>query len=69
VIGRSTGLAEENWRALTALQTERPQLTILTYDQLHDRARANIERFLGPLSLRTQGLKLYFFRDQLQPHN
>jgi hypothetical protein len=63
LIGRSAGLTEENWRALTALQTERPKLSILTYDQLLDRARANIERLLGPLSLRTQGLKLYFYRE------
>jgi hypothetical protein len=47
VISRSAGLAEENWRALTALQTERPQLTILAYDQLHDRHERTSSGFLG----------------------
>jgi len=61
IIGRSGGLTEGNWRALSALQSERPRLMILTYDQLLDRARANFERLFGPLSIRSTNLKLYFF--------
>jgi hypothetical protein len=62
VIGRSTSLTDQNRRTLTTLQNEQPKLRILTYDDLLAGARANLERILGPLSLKGENAKLYFFR-------
>jgi Domain of unknown function (DUF4263) len=62
VIGRSASLTEDNRRTLAVLQSQRPRLTIMTYDDLLDRARANLERHFGPLSIRAQNLDIYFYR-------
>lgn len=62
VIGRSASLNEENRRKLAVMQGQRPHLSIITYDDLIERARSNLERLLGPLSIRTQNLELYFYR-------
>jgi hypothetical protein len=40
-----------------------PKLTILTYDDLVERARANLERHFGPLSMKTQNLDIYYYRE------
>jgi hypothetical protein len=61
VIGRAASLTEENRRSLVGMQSEQPRLTILTYDDLVSRARAELERLLGPLSAKSYGGKLYFF--------
>jgi len=63
VIGRSASLTEEHRRTLSVMQGQRPRLSITTYDDIIDRARANLERHFGPLSLRAQNLKIYFYRD------
>jgi hypothetical protein len=63
VIGRNAGLSEENRRKLVVMQGQTPKLQILTYDEIILRARANLERLFGPLSMRAQGLKLYFYRE------
>jgi hypothetical protein len=63
VIGRSASLTEDNRGRLAVMQSQRPRLSILTYDDLIDRARANLERHFGPLSLRAQNLEVYFYRD------
>jgi hypothetical protein len=63
VIGRTASLSEDNRRKLVVIQGQSPKLQILTYDDVILRARANLERLFGPLSLRTQGLKLYFYRE------
>jgi hypothetical protein len=64
VIGRSGSLTEENRRILPAMQSEQPRLTILTYDDLVQRARAQLERLLGPLSMKGKGpnANIYLFR-------
>lgn len=62
VIGRSNSLTAENRRKLTTLQNEQPKLRIITYDDLIASARANLERFLGPLGLIGQNVKLYRFK-------
>jgi hypothetical protein len=67
VIGRSASLTEDNRRMLAVMEGQRPRLSIMTYDDLIDRARANLERHFGPLSLKTQNLDLYFYRDGSKP--
>jgi ribosomal protein S15P/S13E len=62
VIGRSASLTEKNRRTLSVLQSQRQKLTIMTYEDLLDRARANLERHFGPLSIRAQNLDIYFYR-------
>jgi hypothetical protein len=63
VVGRSATLTDDNRKKLAVMQGQRPKLLILTYDDLLDRARANLERHFGPLSLRGQNLDVYFYRD------
>jgi hypothetical protein len=63
VIGRSSSLSEANRRTLTGMMAQTPKLTILTYDDLVERARANLERHFGPLSMRTQNLDIYYYRE------
>lgn len=62
VIGRSASLTEENRHKLATLQAQHNKLRILTYDDLLMAARANLERILGPLTLRTQNAELFFFK-------
>ena len=62
VIGRSATLTEGNRRKLAVMQGRHPGLSIITYDELIDRARGNFERHLGPLSLRAKNLKIYYYR-------
>jgi hypothetical protein len=62
-MGRSATLTDEDRGKLTVMQGQRPKLSILTYDDVLDRARANLERHFGPLSLRAQNLDVYFYRD------
>jgi hypothetical protein len=62
VIGRSATLTERNRRKLAVMQGRHSGLSIMTYDELIDRARANFERHFGPLSLRAQNLKIYYYR-------
>ena len=40
------------------------RLSILTYDDVIERARSSFERLFGPLSFKTQNLQLYFYRDR-----
>jgi hypothetical protein len=62
VIGRSQSLTEANRRTLSVMQSQQPKLTILTYDDLINRARANFERHFGPLSIKGQNLDIYYYR-------
>jgi len=62
VIGRSSTLTEDNRRKLVTLQNLHGKLRILTYDDVLARARASLERILGPLSIRGQNTQLYFFK-------
>jgi hypothetical protein len=66
VIGRSASLTEENRRKLATLQAQQNKLRILTYDDVIAAVRANLERFLGPLSLKGENAELYFFKEP--PH-
>ena len=61
VIGRSASLTEENRHKLATLQAQQNKLRILTYDDLLAAARSNLERILGPLTLRTQNVELFYF--------
>jgi hypothetical protein len=63
VIGRSASLTEDNRAKLTVIQGQRARLLILTYDDLINRARANLEQHLGPLSIRAQNLAMYYYRE------
>lgn len=51
VIGRSSGLTEENRRKLVTLQTQIPRLRILTYDELIQTSKAMAENLFGPLDI------------------
>jgi hypothetical protein len=62
VIGRSASVTDANRRALAGLQADRPRLSVLTYDDLLDRARSNLEKLFGPLSIKARNLNLYFYR-------
>jgi hypothetical protein len=62
VIGRTKSLTEENRRKLSTLQNDQPKLRILTYDDLLEQAKNNLEHILGPLSLTGENVKLYFFK-------
>jgi hypothetical protein len=63
VIGRSASLAEENKRKMGGMQTRQPRMSIITYDELISRSRAQVESLLGPLSISTQNLNVYFYRE------
>jgi Domain of unknown function (DUF4263) len=67
VIGRSASLTEENRRKLVSLQALQNKLQILTYDDLIARARANLERILGPLDFKGQNVELYFYKEPPPP--
>jgi hypothetical protein len=62
VIGRSSGLTDENRRAIVSIQNAQPKLRILTYDDVLAAARINLERILGPLSIVGQNTQLYYFK-------
>jgi len=62
IIGRSDSLTDDDRRKLTTLQNQFSKLRILTYDDVLAAARANLESILGPLSLKTDNLRLYFFK-------
>jgi predicted nucleic acid-binding OB-fold protein len=66
VIGRSSSLTEENRRKLATLQAQQNKMRILTYDDVIAAARANLERLLGPLTLKGENAELYFFKEPLQ---
>jgi hypothetical protein len=40
--------------------SDHPHLTILTYDDVIERAKANLERLVGALSLRGPNARLYY---------
>jgi hypothetical protein len=44
------------------MQGQQPRLSILTYDDLISRARAQVEDQLGPLSIACENLNVYFYR-------
>jgi hypothetical protein len=62
VIGRSASLKPEHREKLVTIQAQYGKLRIMTYDDLLAGARANLERLLGPLTLKTQNADVYFFR-------
>jgi len=61
VIGRSSGLTDENRRKLETMASTIPKLRVLTYDDVLAAARANIERLLGPLGIESN-MQLHYFR-------
>jgi len=63
VIGRAASLTADNRQKLAVMQGQRPHLSILTYDDLIERARIHLERHFGPLSIRAQNLGIYFYRE------
>jgi len=60
VIGRSASLTERDRRTLSQLMSDQSHLTILTYDDMIERAKANLERLVGSLSLQVQNARLYY---------
>jgi hypothetical protein len=60
VMGRSASITPENRRSLVQIQSDRQHLTVLTYDDLVERARANLGRLFGSLSLKVSGARVYF---------
>jgi hypothetical protein len=62
VIGRSASLTPQDREKLVTIQAQYGKLRILTYDDLLVAARANLERLLGPLTLKTENAEVYFFK-------
>jgi hypothetical protein len=62
VIGRSNALTPENRRKLQAMQNELPKLSILTYDDVYENAKAVIENLLGPVWEVESNTQIYYFR-------
>ena len=67
VIGRSTGLSEENRKKLTTLQERQPRLRILTYDDVLANARLTLERILGPMGFVGRNVEMYYYTPKTQP--
>jgi hypothetical protein len=61
VIGRAPSLTDDNRKTLAVMQGQQPRLTILTYDDVIARARVQLERLFGPLSIRTKNLDMFYF--------
>lgn len=62
VIGRSQTLSAENRRKLVAMENEHPKLKIMTYDDVHENARAVIENLLGPIWDAVGNTQIYYLR-------
>jgi hypothetical protein len=60
VIGRSSGLTDDNRRKIATIHERQARLRIMTYDDVIVNARAVFERILGPLSLVVTGAQVYF---------
>jgi Shedu protein SduA, C-terminal len=60
VIGRASGLTDDNRRKIATMQERQPRLRIMTYDDVIANARAVFEKILGPLSLVITGAQLYY---------
>src|SRR5581483_1644961 len=60
VIGRSRSLTEDNRRNPTAIETDRPKLRIMTYDDLLATAKATYENILGPVWDAGPSAEVYF---------
>lgn len=59
VIGRSAELSDENRRKLATMQSQVPNLKILTYDDLIDRAKAVADNLFGPNGMATSSGDVY----------
>jgi hypothetical protein len=60
VIGRSSGLTEENRRKLATLQGQIPKLRILTYDELIQTSKAMAENLFGPLDITGDNVEILY---------
>ena len=49
VIGRSKSLTEHTRRKLLTMMNESPRLSVLTYDDVYENAKAAVENLLGPI--------------------
>ena len=60
VIGRDSSLSLENRRTLVTQANQRPDLRVLTYDQVYANARAIIENLFGPIWEGLDGTLIYY---------
>ena len=60
VIGRSRGLTKQDRRKLRTIENESPNLRIMTYDDVHDDAKAVIENLLGPIWETSGGTRIFY---------
>jgi len=60
VIGRSRDLTQDNRRKLVAAENDRPKVKVMTYDDVHDNAKAVAENLLGPLWQVTGATEIYY---------
>jgi hypothetical protein len=49
VIGRSKSLSEHTRRKLLTMMNESPRVSVLTYDDVYENAKAAVENLLGPI--------------------
>ncbi len=61
IIGRSRLLRPEDRRKLTTFHNESPTVTILTYDDVYESAKAVIENLLGPLWIVPAGSTVVYY--------
>jgi hypothetical protein len=62
VIGRSTGLSEDNRRKIGTMETDTPSRRIMTYDDVYLNAKAVIENMFGPLEIATPNTQVFYLR-------
>jgi hypothetical protein len=62
VIGRSRNLSPEHRRKLAAMENEHPKLRIMTYDDVHENAKAVIENLLGPIWDAVGNTQIYYLK-------
>jgi len=60
VIGRSKDLDAEGRRKLSTMENENPKTRIMTYDDVHENAKAVFESLLGPLWLGHGETRIFF---------
>lgn len=60
VIGRSTGLDEQDRRKLQMIESAHPTIRVLTYDDLVSVARKTIENLVGPLWIAAPPVEIYY---------
>lgn len=60
VIGRSKSLTADNRRKLSTMENDNPKIKVMTYDDVHDNAKAVIENLFGPIWDNPGNTQIYY---------